>query len=142
MTTPEQRGRSNQRAGKKFQRDCALALRKLYWPHADVIPSHERGDVGGCGDVNVECKATADWRDLAAHIMQSIGNAESRGLTQSLVWKKRVGYTDPMDGYIVLNPRVWWELWHRVERLEGVDAEMTRLLGRIAYAANIGDGAA
>jgi hypothetical protein len=136
-TTPAQRGRNATAKGKRFNRDCALKLRELGWPHADVIPSNERGDIGGVGDINVECKDHADWRDLAAHIRQTMDDAAARGLPDSIVWKKRVGYADPMSGYIVIAPRVFWSMRRRMEELETTDAEYQRLLERVAEAVTL-----
>jgi hypothetical protein len=97
-----------------------------------VIPSNERGDVGGCGDVNVECKNEAGWNNLAAHIEQTLGNAQDRGLPDSIVWRKRLGFPSPLSGYIVVDPEVYWAMRRRLEGLQAEAAEYERLLRKVA----------
>lgn len=138
--TPQQRGRSSNRAGRAWQRACAVWLRR-YYPAADVIPAHQRGDVGGCGDVNVECKAEAKWNNLASHMAQTTADATARGLPAGIVWAKRVGAlggdefgqtrtsgsADPGAGYIIMTPDAFWQQRLELDRLQRLE-DAVRLL--------------
>jgi hypothetical protein len=133
MPTPEQQqGRSSQRAGRSFNRDAAAALRKNGWPNADVAAANQRGDINGAGDINVECKTHRDWRDLAAHIGQAARDAAARDLPTYVVWRKRHGYSDPMEGYCVMLARDFWRERQRMEELEAVEREYLRMLDHVA----------
>jgi hypothetical protein len=125
-------GRAARRKGVAWQRLCAEALRTAGYPAAEVVPSNGRGDITGCGDINVECKADADWRNLSAHIAQSEGDAQARDLPDACVWKKRNGAADPLDGYVITGARGFWEMRAEYDRLQLVELEYAALARRIA----------
>ena len=134
------RGRSNRRQGLRWMTACTEALRRNGWPSAEVVPSHGRSDISGCGDIGVECKDEQDWRNLAAHILQARQDIEERNLPTYVVWRKRRGIADAMEGYCVIGARDFWAERRRVEELERVVLEYSSFLERLR-AQDLKDGA-
>jgi hypothetical protein len=132
VTTPEQRGRANRTRGKSFERDAVTALRKIGWPGAEVVPSNGRNDITGAGDIGIECKNEQTWEYLSASVDQAARDAELRDLPTYVVWRKRHGYSDPMEGWCVMRARDFWRERQRMEELEAVEREYDRVLERLA----------
>lgn len=130
--TPAKRGQSNNVKGAAWMRACVRALRSAGWPGAEIVTSHHRSDITGCGSIGVECKDEQDWRHLAEHISQASTDAQERDLPVYVVWRKRRGHLDPMEGWCVQRARDFWAERKRMEELEAVELEYSRLLGRIA----------
>ena len=128
------RGKSNRARGARWMQACALALRERGWPGAEVVGSHGRSDLTGCGDVGVECKDTQDWSHLQAALEQALADALRRGLSTCCVWKKRAGVADPMQGYVIQQASVYWADRAHLEHLERTEAEHCALVQRLAEA--------
>lgn len=124
-------GRKARRVGNRWRDACIRALREAGWPGAEAVGSGHRGDITGCGDVGVECKDEGDWRNLADHIRQARDDAYRRDLPTYVVWRKRRGVSDPMEGYCVQQARDFWTDRERFEELERIESEYSRLLKRI-----------
>ena len=137
----EARGRSNRAKGNEWMRRCVRALRANGFPHADIIPSHGRSDIGGVGDLAIECKNEATWAHLSASLEQVDRDALWRDLPMGIVWRKRHGWADPMDGHIVITPRKWWEHWTEHQRLEAVELEFAAWRAGLAAAAQAREAA-
>ena len=125
------RGRSNNLLGKRWMTACVLALRTGGWPNAEIITSNHRSDITGAGDIGIECKDEQDWRNLAAHIGQASRDAEARDLPTYVVWRKRRGKADAMEGYCVMRARDFWAERQRMEELEQIELEYSNLLERM-----------
>jgi hypothetical protein len=132
MTDNSVRGRSNRTKGNTWMRQCVTALRANGWPHTEIIPSNGRGDLTGCGDLNVECKDEQAWNNLAAHLEQSRADADRKELPTFIVWRKRRGVSDPMAGYVVMTASQFWADRKELERLEADVLAYQRLRAELA----------
>lgn len=110
---------------------CVDALRRAGWPSAEIITSHHRSDITGCGDIAVECKDETSWNNLASHLDQASNDAASRDLPAYVVWRKRKGHSDAMEGYCIIRARDFWSERRRMEELEEIGLEYSRLLERL-----------
>lgn len=137
----EARGRSNRRKGYAWMRRCVLSLRMNGFPHADIIPSHGRSDIGGVGDLAVECKDVATWSHVSDELRQAARDARFRDLADYILWRKRHGFPDPMDGYCLMDARSWWEHWKRHQELEAVELEFASWRAGLAAAAQAREAA-
>lgn len=120
--TPAQAGRSNRRRGHDWERSIVTYLREHGYPAADRQLHGKSSDVEGVGDLCIEAKNLQDWSMIPAALDQSWRDAARRGLDRGVVWKKRMGNSDPGMGYWV--GTIWRELaFHRrAEELEAMAA--------------------
>lgn len=125
------RGESNRRKGVTWMRECVKALRGAGWPDAEIISSHHRSDITGAGNIAIECKDEQDWRHVSEHVDQADRDAQHRELPSYVVWRKRRGVADPMEGWCVMRARDFWAERQRMEELEEVEREYSVLLERI-----------
>jgi hypothetical protein len=132
MTDSSGRGRSNRTKGNTWMRQCVTALRANGWPNTEIVPSNGRGDLTGCGDLNVECKDEQASNNLAAHLEQSRLDADRKALPTFIVWRKRRGNVDPMAGYVVMTASQFWSDRKEVEALEADVMAYQRLRAELA----------
>ena len=137
----EARGRSNRTKGNTWMRQCTRALREFRvpgyppgWPHAEVIHAPGRSDITGCGDIAVECKDERGWDRLSAAVGQAAEDADNRGLPTFVVWRKRPGYADPMQGWCVQPAHQFWADRKELERLEAIEQEFAAWRAGLAAA--------
>jgi hypothetical protein len=135
--TAAQIGRSNNSRGKAWMRDVVTALRSIGYQAAEIINSHHRGDITGCGDIHVECKYVQSWEYLSSYIDKAEDEAEARELPTSVVWVKRHGHGDPLEGYCVQRAKQFWADRRELERLAAVELEYAALSARLAAAAAV-----
>lgn len=136
-------GRTAARRGKAWHTACIRALRTEtyldetgrpapFYPNAEKTWSYHRGDITGVGDVNLECKAEQGWNNLASHIAQARFDAERLDVPEYAVWRPAAGKVNqPMDGFIIMNPRNYFERRKEIERLEAVEIQFSEFLKRI-----------
>jgi hypothetical protein len=62
----------------------------------------DRGDIAGIPGVVIEAKATKTAL-LAQYVDEAVVEAEHDNARIGVVWMKRVGYTSPGDGYVVMD---------------------------------------
>jgi hypothetical protein len=122
--TPEQMGRRNRAKGGRWMIACVKKLRETYYPHADVIPSPHRADIGGVGDVAVESKDTTRWDDILAFVAKVQAEAGARGGLLPVVWKKTRGEGDPMRGLIIMEAGDFWRDRAEHDRLARIVAAL------------------
>ena len=144
----EARGRSNRRKGNYFRDRCISALRTVRlgpdnrgWPNASSVPHTGRGDITGCGDLTVECKDETSWAHLSDACAQAERDARHMGMPTFVVWRKRHGWSDPMDGWCVQPARQFWADRKEMERLEAVELEFAAWRAGLAAAAQAREAA-
>ena len=135
-------GTSGNQKGKAWMRRCIRALWSIGYKGAEVIPGHGRADIGGIGDLAIECKDEATWEHLSHAWDQAEEAVRFRSdVSVGVVWRKRWGYPDPLDGWIVIGARKWWEHWAEHQRLEAVELEFKAWRKGLADAAQAREAA-
>ena len=122
MTTPQQRGRSNRRAGKAWQQQCAAHAREHGWPGAEYQIRNGASDLTGTGSIAVECTLEG-WDKIWIKLDQAERDARARDADWWCVWKKRAGKGDPGQGAWIMPAHVGMALVQRVDGLEREQAE-------------------
>ena len=104
-------GAMSRRKGKSWELACRKALTAIGIPCRAPQPGEAGDDIvllAGCGKghLSVECKDQS--RDsLPAWVDQAVTQAGANRI--GIVWHKRRGKPDPLDGFITMRARDFWE---------------------------------
>jgi hypothetical protein len=122
----------SQDKGARWRNACERWLQENGWPGAQYVGKGRghRGDVTGVGDISVDFKDHADWRNLPASIAQCEADAVAKDVPTGVVWQKRTRKPDPGEGYIVQRAVSFWADRQRLAELEAVEAEYARFRER------------
>ena len=132
MLDKSRQGTRNRAAGNTWNRACVIYLRR-WWPTAERQLHSHRSDVGGIGDLAIEC-TIEPWAQIWKKLRQA--EADSGGLP-FMVWKKHNrapsdpgdsnrGEADPGEAAVVFRARTIFPLLARLEQLE-LDAAEAKL---------------
>lgn len=119
MLDKSRQGTRNRTAGNTWNRGCVVYLRR-WWQTAERQLHSHRSDVGGIGDLAIEC-TIEPWAQIWKKLRQAEDDAQGLPF---MVWKKHnrapgdVGEGDPGEAAVVFRARVIFPLLHRLEELE------------------------